>query len=53
MAHKFSDELVYQLFGEKGIAQTKVVFISKKSGNKEVYTMDYDGANAKRIYSED
>jgi len=30
-AHKFSDELVYQLFGEQGIAQTKIVFVSKQS----------------------
>jgi TolB protein len=44
-AHKFSDELVYQLFGEKGIAQTRIVYVSKRTGNKEIAVMDYDGAN--------
>ncbi len=44
-AHKFSDELVYQLFGEKGISQTRIVYVSKRTGNKEISVMDYDGAN--------
>ncbi len=44
-AHKFSDELVYQLFGEKGIAQTRIAYVTKHSGNKEISIMDYDGAN--------
>jgi TolB protein len=49
VAHKLADELVYQLFGEKGIAQTKIVFVSKTSGIKEIYQMDYDGANVSQI----
>jgi TolB protein len=48
-SHKFSDELVYQLFGEKGIAQTRITYVSKRSGNKEVYLMDYDGANVQEL----
>jgi TolB protein len=44
-AHKFSDELVYQLFGEKGIAQSRIVYVNKRGGNKEISVMDYDGAN--------
>ncbi len=44
-AHAFSDELVFQLFGEKGIAQTRIAYVSSRSGNKEIYAMDYDGAN--------
>lgn len=48
-AHAFSDEIVYQLFGEKGIAQTQIVYISKESGVKEVSIMDYDGANVQQI----
>jgi TolB protein len=47
-AHKFSDELVYQLFGEKGIAQTRITYVSKKS-NKEIFVMDYDGSGVQEI----
>lgn len=48
-AHKFSDELVYQLFGEKGIAQSRIVYVNKRGGNKEISVMDYDGANVMEI----
>lgn len=48
-AHKFSDEMVYQLFGEKGIAQSRIVYVNKHSGNKEISVMDYDGANVTDI----
>lgn len=49
MAHRFSDKLVHHFTGEKGIAETKVTFVSDLSGKKEVYIMDYDGRNPRRI----
>ena len=48
-AHKFSDELTYQLFGEKGIAQSRIAYVNKRGGNKEISVMDYDGANVTEI----
>jgi TolB protein len=47
-AHKFSDELVYQLFGEKGIAQTRITYVNKRA-NKEIFVMDYDGSGVQEI----
>jgi len=41
--HQFADEMVWQLFGERGIARTKLTIVSKHSGNKEIVVMDYDG----------
>lgn len=49
MAHRFSDKLVSYFTGEPGIAQTKLAYVSDSSGRKEVYLMDYDGANEMRI----
>jgi TolB protein len=49
MVHKFSDEIVLKLTGQEGMAQTKIAFISDISGYKEVYTIDYDGYNLKRL----
>ncbi len=49
VAHKFSDDMVYQLFGEKGIAQTRIVYVTKRAGNKQIYAMDYDGANVRPV----
>jgi len=49
LAHYFADQLYQELTGRKGIFTTKLVFISKRTGNKEVYLSDYDGKNAKRL----
>ncbi|HEY5599328.1 MAG TPA: hypothetical protein VIK48_01445, partial [Candidatus Manganitrophaceae bacterium] len=49
MAHRFSDKLVSYFTGETGIAQTKIAYVSDLTGKKEVYLMDYDGANVMRV----
>ena len=45
ISHKFSDEVMYRLTGQKGIFLTKIAFVSDRSGKKEIYLMDYDGHN--------
>ena len=50
IAHKFADEIIMRLGGGiNGISQTKIFFISSRGGNKEVWTMDYDGQNQKAL----
>jgi TolB protein len=49
MAHKFSDALVSSFTGETGIAQTRIAFVSDRTGKKELYVMDYDGANVIQV----
>jgi len=45
-AHQFADEIIFKLSGGlPGIASTQIAFISSRSGSKEVWVMDYDGAN--------
>jgi TolB protein len=49
LAHQFADDIIGQLSGGlPGIAQTQIACVSSKSGNKEIWTMDYDGANQKQ-----
>lgn len=48
-AHRFADEIVTTLTGQKGIASTKIAFVSNRTGRKEIYTADYDGANVKQM----
>lgn len=51
-AHQFADEIVARLSGGvSGIASTKLAFVSTRSGNKELWVMDYDGANQRRLTS--
>jgi len=35
--------------GQPGVAQTQISFTSTRSGNKEIWVMDYDGANQHQI----
>ncbi len=41
--HQFADEMVWQLFGERGIAKSRLTVVTKRGGNKEIMAMDYDG----------
>jgi TolB protein len=45
MVHRFADEVVLALTGELGFFQTKILYVSKSTGHKEVYLMDFDGRN--------
>lgn len=47
--HRLSDDIVQRLTGEQGIAQTRIAFVSNATGSKEVYVMDYDGENRRRV----
>ncbi len=48
IAHRAADEMM-KYFGEKPIFTTKVVFVSSRDGNSEIYIMDYDGKRVRRI----
>ncbi len=44
MAHRFANEIILRLGGGiAGIAESRIYFISARTGNKEVWAMDYDG----------
>jgi len=45
LAHQVADEIVYYLIGERGIATSKIAYISERGGTKEVAVIDYDGIN--------
>lgn len=46
LVHRFSDDVVFQMFGERGIATTRIAFVRGKPGHKEIWIMDYDGFGA-------
>jgi TolB protein len=46
VAHRFADEIISRLGGGiNGIAETKIYFVSTRTGSKEIWVMDYDGEN--------
>lgn len=50
IAHRFADEIIARIGGGiPGIAETKIFFISTRTGHKEVWSMDYDGAGQQQV----
>jgi TolB protein len=49
LVHRFSDDIVLQFSGEPGVARTKIVFSAHNGRNKELYIMDWDGANRRAL----
>jgi len=43
--HRFVDDVLEALTGERGICETKVAFVRSTGRVKEVWVMDYDGMN--------
>lgn len=49
-AHQFADEIIGKLSGGlPGIASTQIAFVSNRTGNKELWAMDYDGENQHQL----
>jgi len=48
VAHKMADEIM-KIYGERELFTSKIVFISNRDGNDELYMMDYDGHNQTRL----
>lgn len=55
LIHRISDEIIRLLTGEKGICNSKIAYTSRVMGNNtsfnEIYEMDYDGHNQRRLTS--
>jgi TolB protein len=48
-AHQISAWITKMLTGEDGAFTSKIVFVVKSGGNKELWTMDWDGANPRAL----
>lgn len=49
LARRVADEIVYRFSGRRGVSATQIAFISDRAGNKEVYVMEADGSNRRRV----
>lgn len=50
VARDFAADILQQ-FGMKSLSGSKIYFVSDRTGNKEIWSMDYDGSNQKRMTS--
>jgi TolB protein len=50
IAHRFADEIIARLGGGvAGIAETKIYYVKQTGQDKEIWEMDYDGANQRAL----
>lgn len=47
--HAFFDKVIHRLWGERGVASTKLAYVSKMDGIKQVVVSDYDGFHRSQI----
>jgi TolB protein len=47
-AREFAADILAS-FGIKGLAGTKIYFVSDRTGQKEIWSMDYDGSNQRQV----
>lgn len=49
MIRLFCSEVMHHLTGARGVFNSEIAFVSNGSGNKEIYTCDFDGQNVTRF----
>jgi len=49
LIHTFSDDIVFAFTGTRGISNTKIAFVSDRTGHREVFIMDYNGDNIRQL----
>ncbi len=49
IVRRFCSEVMEQLTGSRGIFESRIAFVSNGSGNKEIWTCEFDGYNPSRI----
>lgn len=49
---RFADELMDQLTGKRGVAETRIGFLATSDFGKEIYAVDFDGENVNKITNE-
>jgi len=47
--HRFNDDVLEALTGERGIAETRIAFVRQDGKYKEIWVADYDGQNARQL----
>jgi TolB protein len=47
--HRFADEVVMQLTGVRGNSETQIAFLNQEDAGKEIYLIDFDGYNLRRL----
>ncbi len=48
-AHRLADDVVQAITGKRGVAQTRIALALGQAGKKEIWVVDYDGADPRQV----
>jgi len=49
LAHRVADDLIFAMTGQPGMAASKIVMVGNRTGKKELYICDADGAGLRQL----
>lgn len=49
IVHRFCSEMVYRLTGKRGVFESMIAFVSTTTGNKEIFTCEFDGYDVNQV----
>lgn len=49
LVHRFANDVVYLLTGQRGIFETRIAYVTTEYGAKEIATMNFDGSNPRQV----
>ncbi|HEY4221657.1 MAG TPA: hypothetical protein VGO62_09945, partial [Myxococcota bacterium] len=49
LAHEISDEVFHYFTGEPGVFRTRIAYVQKVGGEKQIFVMDMDGNNSTQV----
>ncbi len=49
LGHRISNDVIKAANGRDGIADSRIAFVNDRTGHQEIYVMDYDGADVRRL----
>jgi len=49
LIHSFADDVIFVFTGKRGITNSRIAFVSDRTGHREVYIMDYNGDDLRQL----
>ncbi len=47
--HRFADEIILKMTGERGMSSAKLIFVSDRNGAMDLYQIDFDGSHLTQL----
>ncbi len=49
LVHSFADDIIFVFTGKRGITNSRIAFVSDRTGHREVFIMDYNGDDLRQL----